>query len=93
MVQEVRLLASAADGLLIHHCSKSREQHNYLPTTGRFSDLCPYLETPSHPLIADSGIVPLGFATGYSARYINTNPVTADAYSGATVADFNRVPI
>jgi len=53
---------------------------NKLPITDRFSDLRPPKEP--FPLKISSGTTSFGLAT-----YIATN-----AYSGATVTDFNRVP-
>jgi len=75
---------------------------SYARSTGRFSDSRPPRDAfPSRTnrqyranlvkllrLVPNSGRVSLGFAAGY-----NVNPAATDAYSGATVADFNRVPI
>jgi hypothetical protein len=60
---------------------QSREHQQRIYHAGRFSDLLP-TEKPL-PAKTGSGQLFFGFVTF----------VTADAHSGATVADFNRVPI
>lgn len=62
--------------------SGSREHHNSAISYRQVFWLTPYLETPSHPIrIVDTSS--LGFPIIFGA----------DAYSGATAADSNRVPV